>query len=343
MTEIEQHLRRIHEAAAEIKRSITIMEICGGHTNVIMKHGLRGILPRNVRLVSGPGCPVCVSPQHDLDCMIELATSGIPVATYGDMIRVRGSRCSLEDAKSRGAAVHEVYSAEEVVELRKKLPNIVFFGVGFETTAPMTAFLLERRVPVYSVHRLIPACMKSLCNGAIKIDGFINPGHVSAIIGAKAYREIKMPQVIAGFTAERVVRALSSLVEMIRDGGTTVVNAYPEAVQEHGNTKAQMALEKHFYAADSEWRGLGTIKSSGLEVREEALNAKILHGDLLNEVQSNERTDCRCGDVLKGLIEPSECRLYGKPCTPSMPQGACMVSAEGSCGIAYKYGDERRR
>lgn len=316
--------------------NITLMEICGGHTNVIMKYNIRSLLPKNIKLISGPGCPVCVSADTDIDCMIALARKGIPIATYSDMMKVPGSSHSLEDIKAKGAKVFEVYSASEVIELKKKNPEIVFFGVGFETTAPMTAYLLENNTCVYSVHKLIPPAIKTLINGEVKIDGFISPGHVSVIIGEKAYEGIKIPQVISGFKPEEILRAISLLVELIKNKKKIIVNGYPEAVTYQGNIKAQKLLDKHFYICDSEWRGLGKIPLSGLEVRNDKLNAKIKYSKILKNISPPKKTACRCGDVIKGLIDPVSCKLYKKVCTPQNPVGACMVSEEGSCAIYYK-------
>jgi len=333
-----KYLDRIKNICKGIDQDITIMEICGGHTNVIMKYGIRDLLPDNVKLISGPGCPVCVSPQFDIDCMIELASHGVPVATYGDMMRVPGSKNSLEDAKAKTGKVFEVYSTTEVLELKKKFPDIVFFGVGFETTAPMTAFLLKNDVCVYSVHKLVPPAVIALISGEVNIDGFIEPGHVSTIIGVDAYKGIKIPQVISGFTPERILRGVVLLLEMIKEGSSGIVNGYPEAVTDSGNVKAQKILSECFNIVDSEWRGLGVIPMSGLEVSKDELNAKIKYAQIFDKLERPKNTGCRCGDVLKGKIDPVECTLYGKSCTPEDPKGACMVSAEGSCAISYRYG-----
>ena len=238
-----------------------------------------------------------------------------------------------------GGKIFEVYSTTEVISLKKKYPDIIFFGIGFETTAPMTAYLLKNNVCVYSVHKLIPPAMKLLINGDIAIDGFINPGHVSTIIGVKAYRDIKIPQVITGFTPERMLRGISLLLELIKKGKKTVINGYPEAVTEEGNKKAQKLLNEAFYVSESQWRGLGYIPESGLEVRDPNLNAKILYENIIKNIPEPSKTGCRCGDVLKGLIEPVDCPLYGVCCKPESPMGACMVSEEGSCAIYYRYGE----
>lgn len=335
---IKNHLKDIKNTASQIKRNITIMEICGGHTNSIMKYGIRDILPSNVRLISGPGCPVCITSQYDIDCMIELAHKGIPIATYGDMLKVPGSLYSLDEARAKYGKIFEITSTTEVIELKKKYPDIVFFGIGFETTTPMTAFLLKNDVCVYSVHKIIPPALKTLANGEIRIDGFIEPGHVSTIIGRKAYDKITIPQAIAGFTPVRILRSIAVLLKLIKYNKNIAINSYPEAVTEEGNKIAQKLILDHFIIVDSLWRGLGNLPISGLEVKNDKLNAKIKYKDIINKVPEPKKTSCRCGEILKGLIEPVECPLYGKTCTPEFPVGACMVSEEGSCAISYRYG-----
>jgi hydrogenase expression/formation protein HypD len=335
---IQNHIQKISTLARQLKKPVTLMEICGGHTNVIMKYGIREILPKNVRLISGPGCPVCVSAQRDIDCVTTLALQGIPIATYGDMLKVPGSMYSLDEVHARGGKIYEIYSTTEVLSLQKKEPEIVFFGVGFETTAPMTAFLLENNICVYSVHKLIPPVLRILVEGDVKIDGFLDPGHVSTIIGVKPYRDIKIPQVISGFSPEKILRAIRFLIELIRDNNPSVINGYPEAVHEEGNRQAQNLLSKYFSIVDSEWRGLGILPLSGLDVKDKKLNAKMKYQKILSAVPLPKKTGCRCGEILRGLIEPIDCPLYKKVCTPNTPQGACMVSAEGSCAIFYRYG-----
>lgn len=334
---IQKHLQMIKRYSEKIDKEINIMEVCGGHTNVIMRYGIREKIPKNIRLISGPGCPVCVSSQRDIDCIIKIAKSGVPIATYGDMLRVPGSESTLEDLKAEGAKIFEVYSTTEVLELRKRYPDIIFFGVGFETTAPMSAFLLENDVCVYSVHKTMPNALETLANEG-RIDGFILPGHVSTVIGTKPYEKITIAQVVAGFTAERLLRAISLLVKMIAEGNKGIVNAYPEVVKPNGNEKIQILFEKNFKISDSEWRGLGFILGSGLEVKNDKLNAKIKYKDIISKIEKEKKSACRCGEVLKGLIKPGGCPLYKTKCTPDSPQGACMVSAEGSCAIYYNYG-----
>ncbi|MFP4424425.1 MAG: hydrogenase formation protein HypD [Candidatus Woesearchaeota archaeon] len=319
----------------EIKasRKMTLMEVCGGHTHTIMKYGIRDAIPKNIRLISGPGCPVCVSSQKDIDCMIEIANKGIPVATYGDMLRVPGSKGTLDDARRTGAIVLTVYSAEEVIRMKEEYPEIVFFGIGFETTAPMTTFLLENDICVYSVHKTIPEAMEIL---AKEIDGFISPGHVATIIGEKEFERVKTAQVISGFSPEQMVRSIYLLTNMIENKKTGVINGYPEAVSREGNHIAQDRMKKYFKKTDSEWRGLGIIPDSGLEVRDDRLNAKKKYKKLIERIEGKENPACRCGEVLQGM-DPRECSLFKKKCNPENPQGACMVSEEGSCQIAYRY------
>ncbi len=335
------HLEAIRNTARKIPGEITIMEVCGGHTNLIMDHGIKNVLPENLRLISGPGCPVCVTPQEDIDAMVDLAMEGVPVATYGDMLRVPGTRYSLEQARAMGALIYEVYSATQVLEKKREHPDIVFFGVGFETTSPMTAYLLKKGVMVASSHRLIPPAMMALLEGEVRVDGFINPGHVSTIIGTKPYENIPAPQVVAGFTPERFLRAVRILLEMIAKGDRRVVNAYPEAVRPEGNPIALREIRDEFVTEDALWRGLGVIPSSGLEVKNKKLDAKREYPDVFNKKRNTLSRGCRCGDVLRGVIEPPECPLYARACTPESPKGACMVSREGACNIYYHHGEAR--
>ena len=311
-----------------------IMEVCGGHTNTIVRYGIRGILPPNIKLVSGPGCPVCVTAQKDIDSIIELALNGEKITTYGDMLKVPGTKMSLDDARSNGADIKMVTTASQAL----KHPEHIFFGIGFETTTPMTAYLLKKGITVYSTHKTMMPAMKALATGELKVDGFIDPGHVSTILGSTAWQELDAPQVISGFRPDQILRAVMLLLEMIKKGERKAVNDYDEAVKEEGNTKAKALISETMKPADSEWRGLGMIPASGLEPKDDALNAKIKFEDILKKVKTSEKTACMCGQVLKGLIEPSQCPLFSKACTPDTPKGACMVSiGEGACAIAYRY------
>jgi hydrogenase expression/formation protein HypD len=329
------YLEKIQVIAKEIGRDVNIMEVCGGHTNTVMKYGIRDILPPNVKLMSGPGCPVCVTSQEDIDCMIELALSGVRVVTYGDMLDVPGSKMSLSQAREVGADVKVIYSTQELLEDEND-KNRVFFAIGFETTTPMSAYLLSKGFCVYSSHKIMMPPMKIIAKQN-KIDGYIVPGHVSCIVGARVWEELDVCQVICGFEREQIIRGIYKLLELIRDDKKEVINDYSEVVCNDGNLKAQQMIDKYFKVCDSKWRGIGVIKNSGLEPRDDNLNAKIKYADLLDNVKSFENKSCRCSEVIQGEVEPSSCRLFGVSCTPSSPMGACMVSDEGACRIAYKY------
>jgi len=327
-------LDEIRAVAASLG-DVRIMEVCGGHTNTVMRYGLRSALPPNIKLISGPGCPVCVTAQRDIDSVIQLALGGVKIATYGDMLAVPGTKMSLKEARARGADVQMVYSVDELDESDR-----VFFAVGFETTTPMTALLLKRGIRVFSAHKVMPPPMKLLAQ-EMRIDGFIDPGHVSTIIGVRAWERLNLPvpQVIAGFQPEQLLHALLLLLKKIQRGERGVVNDYPEVVTPDGNEQARRLVDETMKAVDAEWRGLGLIPASGLVPRDPKLDARLRYRSLLHDVTSAEDGACRCGEVIRGLIEPRECPLFGTACTPEAPRGACMVSAtEGACAIAYKYG-----
>ncbi len=330
------YLEKIQKNAKKFgDRKITIMEVCGGHTNTIMKYGIRDILPKNIRLVSGPGCPVCVTDQRDIDAMITLAKSGVRVASYGDMMHVPGTMGTLEQAKSEGADVAMIFTATEMLKPENK--DRVFFGIGFETTTPPTAYLLEKGITVCSAHKIMPPPMKILVDKT-KIDGFIDPGHVSCITGTNVWKDLGVPQIISGFKKEQIIRGIYKLLKLILKNKVAVINDYPEVVSPEGNKRAQALIQKHMKPYDAEWRGMGILKNSGLEPRDENLNARLKYADILAKIDSTENTDCRCGEILQGKCEPQDCPLFGKSCTPKNPIGACMVSrTEGACGIAYKY------
>jgi len=330
------YLEKINKIAKSFgDRRITLMEVCGGHTNTIMKYGIRDVLPKNIRLISGPGCPVCVTDQKDIDAMIALAKAGIPVATYGDMLHVPGTKGSLEKIKAEGADVKMLLSATEMLLPENK--SRVFFGIGFETTTPMTAFLLDHGITVYSAHKVMPPPMKILI-AETQIDGFIDPGHVSCITGAKIWDELPVPQVICGFKKDQIIRAIYKLLELVLENKNICINDYPEVVSYEGNQKAQALMKKTLKPFAARWRGMGEIPDSGLEPIDDNLNAKIKYADILDEIKAPPKTACRCGEILQGKCGPKDCPLFGKVCTPETPIGACMVSeTEGACGIEYKY------
>ncbi|MFH1192142.1 MAG: hydrogenase formation protein HypD [bacterium] len=353
MKSSEKYLNKINDLAKKIKRNIKLMEVCGTHTQVIAQYGIKNVLPSNIKLVSGPGCPVCVTAKSDIDNVVAMALSGIPIFAYGDIIRVRGNGFSLAEAREMGASVREVYGAEEIFKLNKKT---VFFGIGFETTAPMTASIIKRGAMVYSAHKaFIPAMKALLQSGEIKIDGLISPGHVAAIVGADVFKDFKtennkyIPQVIAGFEIEDVFKAIILLLKQIADGRAETENAYTRVVLPEGNIKALKLIDEVFEVEDSEWRGLGVIPNSGFKLRKEFedRDAKIIYGDIITQIDADVNTDkhrhgCLCGSVIKGLSEPQNCSLFGKFCTPENPQGPCMVSVEGSCCVAYKNKTEKQ-
>lgn len=333
---MNEYLKKIEVIAKEFgDRKITIMEVCGGHTNTIMKYGIRDILPNNIRLISGPGCPVCVTDQRDIDNMIAIAKAGIPVATYGDMMHVPGTNGSLAKAKSLGSDVKMIYSAEEMLLDENK--NRVFFGIGFETTTPMTAYLLKHNICVYSAHKIMPPPMRIIA-AENKVDGFLDPGHVSAIIGTKFWEELNVPQVICGFKKDQLIRAIYKLLVLIKEGKNEVINDYPEVVKPEGNLIARGLIRDYMKLCDASWRGLGVLKNSGLEAKDPKLNAKIKYASILKDIKSQSNPACRCSEVIRGFCEPKDCKLFAKTCTPEHPIGACMVSeTEGACGISYKY------
>ena len=344
MISLEKKIINEIQTTAKEFDEVKFMEVCGTHTQTVAKYGIRSVLPENIKLISGPGCPVCVTAQEDIDAVIELALSGVSVATYGDMIRVPGSKMSLDYAKAKGADVTVVYSIEDcfkIKKLKKNLNNnnLVFFGVGFETTTPMSAAALKKGLTIYSVHKLIPPAMEALLSmGEIKIDGFIDPGHVSTIIGVKPYRKLNVPQVITGFEAIDVIAAILMLLRQLKEGRCEVENEYIRLVHEDGNTKALNLINEVFKVSDSRWRGFGVIPKSGMEVRDDELNAKIKYKEILDEMQEPEKNlGCACGEIIRGLKEPYECPLFKKVCTPNEPKGPCMVSQEGTCNIFFRY------
>lgn len=349
-------LKQINTFAANINRQIVLMELCGTHTEAVARHGVKKLLPKNIKLLSGPGCPVCVTDQRDINAMIALALEGIPIACYGDVLRVPGTikteqklsaNISLDKARELGADITDVYSVEDALTLQKTKPDIVFFGLGFETTTPMTASAIKRGLMVYSSHKAFVPAMEVLLNTPqLKIDGFINPGHVSTIIGIEPYDHFskKVPQVIAGFTADDVIIAIYMLLKQIAENRTEVENEYTRLVRPEGNPKARELINEVFEIGDAYWRGIGKIPNSGLEIRSKYsdFDAKVKYKDILygchsELVEGSSTTGCICGAILRGLKEPRDCKLFCKKCTPQNPIGACMVSSEGACGIEAKF------
>ncbi len=334
---------------------VTLMEVCGTHTMAIYQHGLRALLPPSVKLISGPGCPVCVTPVGYIDHAVALARRpGTLLATFGDLMRVPGSTSSLQREQAAGAEVRIVYSPLDAVALAQKHPGkeVVFLGVGFETTAPTIAGSIleaERRgVPNFSVltaHKTMPAPMAALsADPELQVDGYLCPAHVSAIIGADAYRPLAedhgVPCVVTGFEPLDILKGVEMLVRQVRAGEAKVENEYARFVRPEGNPKAREILYRVFEPCDADWRGIGTIPGSGLAIRETYAPFDAARRLAVTVEPPVEPKGCRCGEILKGQITPSDCPLFRGACTPEAPVGACMVSTEGTCAAAYKYGTE---
>jgi hydrogenase expression/formation protein HypD len=342
---VSQKLRSIS------KKEIVLMEVCGGHTMAIHRFGLVSLLPSTIRLISGPGCPVCVSSQHFIDkAMAYSKIPGVIITTYGDLIRVPGSNTSLEKERANGSDIRIIYSVLESLEIAKNNPDrkIVFLGIGFETTAPLTAaaILQAKRENisnffVLSAHKVMPPVMKALVSEGVKIDGFIAPGHVSAITGTAIYNDLatvcRLGVVVSGFEPVDMMQSILMLTEQIEANTPKVEVQYQRVVQKEGNNLAMKTLNEVFVLRDDSWRGLGIIPLSGLQIREE-LSAFDAEKQFQVEVpESTEPKGCICGQILRGLKTPVDCPLFAKKCTPSDPVGACMVSGEGTCGTYYKY------
>ena len=333
------------------KKEIVLMEVCGGHTMAIHRFGLTALLPPTIHLISGPGCPVCVSSQHFIDTA--MAYSKIPdviITTYGDLIRVPGSETSLEKERANGSNIRIVYSVLESLEIARKNPDksVIFLGIGFETTAPLTAAAIiqaeKDKIPnffVLSAHKVMPPVMKALVEEGVKIDGFIAPGHVSAITGTSIYNELVtvcgLGVVVSGFEPVDMMQAILMLVNQIESGVPAVEVQYQRVVHSQGNVIAQKILSDVFDLRDDTWRGLGVIPRSGLKLAEKYASFDAERKFSVEVPESTEPKGCICGSILRGLKTPLDCGLFGKICTPSNPVGACMVSGEGTCGTYFKY------
>lgn len=333
---------------------VRIVHVCGTHEIAIAQHGLRSLLPEGVEVLEGPGCPVCVTPTADLDRAAKLAAAGAIVCTFGDMTRVPGTRRTLADARAHGADVRIVLSAADAVAVARENPDrdVVFFAVGFETTAPGTAAVLLGSLPdnfyVLASHKLIPPALAALLSvPPVRIAAFLAPGHVSTIIGAQAYNEVSerfgVPIVVAGFEPLDVLYAIHLVLRQLRDGRAEVENAYPRAVTDAGNLRAQEILARAFEPGDALWRGIGTIPGSGLQIRAEFARRDAARAFQIEaEVGEEKPPGCLCSDVLLARAVPSDCPLFRDPCTPLSPVGPCMVGSEGACNVWYRYGGRPR-
>jgi hydrogenase expression/formation protein HypD len=356
---LARHLGERIAAEVNPDHHYRFMEFCGGHTHAIARHGVLDLLPANLRMIHGPGCPVCVLPIGRVDMAIDLAlTHGVTLCTYGDTMRVPASESlSLVKAKARGGDIRMVYSAADALALARREPGreVVFFAIGFETTTPPTALVLRaaaregiRNFSVMCNHVLTPPAIRAILDGAgeeetAEIEGFVGPAHVSIVIGSDPYarfaREYRKPVVIAGFEPLDVLQAILMLVRQVNEGRAEVENEFTRAVTPAGNRAAQAVMAEVFTLRESfEWRGLGSVPHSALRIRDEYadLDAERRFGLGYRSVPDHKA--CECGAILRGVKEPRDCRIFGTVCTPENPIGSCMVSSEGSCAAHYTYG-----
>ncbi|MBQ8967707.1 hydrogenase formation protein HypD [Ruminococcus sp.] len=330
-------------------RPLRIMEVCGTHTHEIFRLGLRKLLPDNVELISGPGCPVCVTPVGFIDEAIWLALEkGCIITTFGDLIRVPGTEMPLAGARAKGAQVRPVYSPLDAVDMARENPDeqIVFLAVGFETTTPSACLAVEtakkeglKNFSLLTANKTMPNAYKALEGSA---DAFLYPGHVNAIAGNKVCEELKergVSGVVAGFTASELLIAIAVILKNAEKGEPFFVNCYPRVVKDEGNPSAQKLIAKVMETCDTEWRGLGVIPMSGMKLRDEyaEFDARLKYD--MPKITGKPNPACRCGEVLQGKCKPSDCKVFGKVCTPEHPVGACMVSDEGACAAYYQYGE----
>ncbi len=352
---MKQMLEELHALTKGINRPLKLMEVCGTHTVEIFRHGIRDIIPPSITLLSGPGCPVCVTSIRDVDMAIAIAKNPtVIMATFGDMMRVPGGRESMLEARSEGADIRVLYSPLDALALARKEKNreVVFFATGFETTSPLIAGTLAqaeqsgvRNFTIYTAHKLVPPALKALLDSPdVSVDGFILPGHVSTIIGRKPYEfvaaQYKKPSVITGFEAKEIVEGILMIVRQVAQKRAAVEIQYRTVVREEGNPRAIELLDKYFEPADAYWRGIGVIPLSGLALRERYAEFDAARKFKPVVAEAAEPELCSCGDILRGVKVPSECPLFGTGCTPDAPVGPCMVSAEGSCAAYYKYGQK---
>jgi len=334
---------------------VRFMEFCGGHTVTIFRYGIRQILPRTIEMVSGPGCPVCVTANADLDKAIALSQlPEVIIATFGDMIKVPGSRSSLQKEKANGAEIRIVYSTMDALQIAEDNPDksMIFLGIGFETTAPTIAASIlqaeERGIKNYyvlSMHKLCPPAIQALLDsGEVKLHGLICPGHVSTIIGSYPWefiaRDYGIPCVVSGFEPLDILQCVDMLVAQVEKGESKVEIAYRRGVRPEGNQQALKVMEQVFEPCPAQWRGIGEVPDSGLKLRKEYqhFDAELVFA--LDPGPTYEPMGCICGDILRGVKTPADCKLFGKACTPEYPVGPCMVSSEGSCSGYYLYGGD---
>ena len=358
---IKAYAKIIKEDAKKLKNPINIMEVCGGHTHTILKYGIPQLLPQNIKFIHGPGCPVCIMPKERIDHAYVLSMQeNVILVTLGDMIKVPGSNGSLQDARAKGADVRFVYSPMDCIKIANDNPDktVIFFAIGFETTTPMTAVLLDTvikkgisNILFHINHVTVPEAMRALIdsgddNAKNNIDAFLGPSHVSVISGSKIYeefpRDYNIPVVVAGFEPVDVMQSISMLVKQFIQNRCELEVEYKRLVNYDGNIKAQDLVQMYFQKASAfKWRGLGNIANSGLKLRNEykEYDAESIFKNVLPLEEIQDHKLCICGDILRGMATPLECTIFGTACKPTSPIGSCMVSSEGACAAYYKYGN----
>ena len=346
----------IDEDLKDYDGTINIMEVCGGHTHTIMKYGIPQLLNKKINFIHGPGCPVCVMPKDRIDSAYELSLQkDVILVTLGDMIKVPGSKGSLQKARSEGADVRFVYSPMDCLKIadENKDKIVVFFAIGFETTTPMTCALMEQVIKndikniLFSInHITVPEVMRVLVEDKnCKIDAFLGPSHVSVISGSKIYEEFPLsynkPVVVSGFEPVDVMQSISMIVKQFKEKRANLEIEYKRVVSYEGNLKAQELIIKYFKKVPFKFRGIGEVENSGYELKDEfdKYNAKIVYKDILPTQEVKENKACKCPEILKGVAKPTDCKIFGTVCTPTNPIGSCMVSSEGACSAYYKYGN----
>ena len=346
----------IDEDLKDYDGTINIMEVCGGHTHTIMKYGIPQLINKKINFIHGPGCPVCVMPKDRIDSAYELSLQkDVILVTLGDMIKVPGSKGSLQKARSEGADVRFVYSPMDCLKIadENKDKIVVFFAIGFETTTPMTCALMEqvikqdiKNILFHINHITVPEVMQVLVQDEnCKIDAFLGPSHVSVISGSKIYEEFPLsynkPVVVSGFEPVDVMQSISMIVKQFKEKRANLEIEYKRVVSYEGNLKAQELINKYFKKVPFKFRGIGEVENSGYELKDEfdKYNAKIVYKDILPTQEVKENKACKCPEILKGVAKPTDCKIFGTVCTPTNPIGSCMVSSEGACSAYYKYGN----
>ncbi|QDM01475.1 hydrogenase formation protein HypD [Aliarcobacter butzleri] len=353
---IKAYKKLIDEDLKDYDKTINIMEVCGGHTHTIMKYGIPQLLNKKINFIHGPGCPVCVMPKDRIDSAYELSLQkDVILVTLGDMIKVPGSKGSLQKARSEGADVRFVYSPMDCLKIasENKDKTVVFFAIGFETTTPMTCALMEqvikqdiKNILFHINHITVPEVMQVLVQDEnCKIDAFLGPSHVSVISGSKIYeefpRDYNKPVVVSGFEPVDVMQSISMIVKQFKEKRANLEIEYKRLVSYEGNLKAQELINKYFKKVPFKFRGIGEVENSGYELKDEfdKYNAKIVYKDILPTHEVKENKACKCPEILKGVAKPTDCKIFGTVCTPTNPIGSCMVSSEGACSAYYKYGN----